>query len=263
MGKRVSFPTRSFGSDTPAPDPSALAEWVGTRRGRAADLITYQLEEGLCPQIDAGISSPCAGGRFYHDRLLGSLVGIEGTAVIGEIGYDPQSLLHDADDMDVIRKNTWLAAPAPHELGLKDRYFHDPEEAAHSLFSAYQEMMRAMRDAGIAGHVLLCEKPDGEELEALAARKVFFFSHDQTKKSLALLLEYQPVVAIKPSGLGIIRDLMGEYDIQKIVLIDAEEEDLIQALDLKDPDSLLCGGYCPDSCSRYWRSIVEKASFVR
>jgi hypothetical protein len=172
-------------------------------------------------------------------------------------------LVHDADDLVMLHKNLWLAVPAPRELGLADRYFHDPEEAAHSLFSAYLGLMRTMRDAGIAGHVLLCERPDGEELEALAGRKVFFFSRDQTKKALALLLEYQPVIAIRPSDLELIGDLMGEYEVQKIVLLDAGEEDLRQALDFKDPDSLLCGGYCRDSCGHYWKNIVENASIVR
>jgi hypothetical protein len=70
-------------------------------------------------------------------------------------------------------------------------------------------------------------------------------------------------VAIKPSALGLIRELMDEYDVQKLVLLDAEKEDLVRALELKDPDCLLCGGYCQDSCSQYWKSIVEKASIVR
>jgi hypothetical protein len=263
MGKRVSFPTRSFGSDPQTPDPGALAEWVGARRGRTADLISYQLEQGLTPQLDAGVTIPCAGGKLYHDRWLGSIVGIEGTAITGEIGGDTRSLVQDADDLEILRKNLWLAVPAPMELGLADRYFHDPEESAHSLFSAYQVMMRAMRDAGIAGHVLLCEKPARDELENLAGRKVFFFSRDQTKKSLALILEYQSVLAIRPSGLELIRDLMGEYEVQKIVLLDAGEEDLRQALEFKDPDGLLCGGYCQDSCSQYWKSIVENASIAK
>jgi hypothetical protein len=263
MGKRVSFPTRSFGSDAPVPDPGALAEWVRERRGRTGDLITYQVEEGLVPQLDAGVTTPCAGGSFYHTRWAGSLIGVEGTAITEEIGCDTLPLLRDIDDLDLIQKNLWLATPSPYGLRLTDNYFHDPEEAAYSLFSAYREMMRAMRDAGIAGHVLLCEKPAREELEALAGRKVFFFSRNQTKKSLALLLEYQSVVAIRPSGLGLIRDLLGEYEVQKIILLDAEEEYLLQALDLKDPDSLLCGGYCDNSCSLYWKSIVEKASLIR
>lgn len=263
MRKRVSFPTRSFGSDAQAPDPGSLVEWVGSRRGRAADLITYQLEQGLMPQLNSGVTSPCAGGRFYHDRWLGSLIGIEGTEITGEIGCDTGQLLNDADDLDMVRKNLWLAVPAPRELGLSDHYFHDPDEAAHSLVSTYQEMMRAMRDAGTAGHVLLYEKPLGEELEALADRKVFFFSRHQTKKSLSLLLEHQSVVAIRPSRLELIGDLMGEYEVQKIILLDAGEEDLRQALEYKDPDGLLCGGYCQDSCSHYWKSIVENASILR
>jgi hypothetical protein len=263
MGKRVSFPTRSFGSDAPEPEHDALAEWVGARRGRAADLITYHLEAGLVPQIEARVTLPCAGGRFYQRRLLDSLFGIEGTAITGEVGCDTLPFVQDTLDLDIMQKNLWFAAPSPRELGLTDRYFQDRDEAAHSVYSAYQEMMRAMRDAGIAGHVLLCRNPAGEELDVLAGRKVFFFCHDQTRKSLALLLEHQALVAIRPSALGLIRELMDEYDVQKIVLLDAEKEDLVQALELKDPDSLLCAGYCQDSCSQYWKSIVEKASIIR
>lgn len=261
--KRVSFPTRSFGSDAPVPDPGALAEWVGARRGRLGDLTTYRLEEGLQYQIDAGVTTPCAGGRFYLDRLLDSLIGVEGTGITGEVECDTVSLIRDADVLNTMGKNLWLAIPSPLALGLTNRYFHDQEEATHSLFSAYQEMMRAMRDAGVAGHVLLCDTPTGEELEALAGRNVFFFARHQTKKTLALLLEFQTFVAVRPSGIGLIRDLMGEYDVLKIILLDAGEEDLLQALEFKDPENLLCGGYCHDSCSHYWKSIVEKASLIR
>jgi hypothetical protein len=56
---------------------------------------------------------------------------------------------------------------------------------------------------------------------------------------------------------------MGEYDVRNIVLLDAGEEDIKKALEFKDPENLLCGGYCHDSCSHYWKSLVEKASLVR
>lgn len=262
MGKRVSFPTRSFGSDAPVPEPGALAEWVGAHRGRSGDLITYQLEEGLQHQLDAGVSYPCAGGRFYRDRLLDSLIGVEGTVMTGEMGWDAVPLVHDIDDLNTMGKNLWLSVPSPLDLGLTDQYFHDPEEAIHSLFSAYRGVMRAMRDGGITGHVLLNEKPSGEELEALAGRNVIFFSKDQKKESLALLLEHQSAIAVRPSALGLIGDLMNEYEVLKIILIDAEKEDIRKALELKDPDSLFCGGYCHDSCGQYWKSIVENASIV-
>jgi hypothetical protein len=124
-------------------------------------------------------------------------------------------------------------------------------------------MMRAMRDAGVAGHVLLCDTPTGEELEALAGRNVFFFTENQNKKTLSLLLEYQAVVAVRPSALGLVEDLMGEYEVLKIVILDAGEEALMQALGFKDPENLLCGGYCHDACSHYWKSIVKKASVIR
>jgi len=194
--------------------------------------------------------------------MLDSLIGVEGTVMTGEMGCDTRALIRDTDDLNTMEKNLWIAVPSPLDLGLTDQYYHDPEEATHSLFSAYRGMMRAMRDNGIAGHVLLNEKPSGEELEALAGRNVIFFSNDQKKESLALLLEYQPVIAVRPQGIRLIGDLMDEYDVQKIILIDAGEADIRQALEVKDPDSLLCGGYCHESCGKYWRSIVENASII-
>ena len=263
MRKRVSFLTRSLGSDGPITDREVLAEWVRARRGREADLITYQLEEGLMPQIEAGINTPCAGGKFYQDRLISSLFGIEGRAITGELGCDILPIVKDAEDLASIQKDLWFAFPAPRELGLSNRFYHDSEEGISALLSVYREMMRSMRDKGISGHILHCEKPVKEELETLAGSKVFFFSHIETKKTLEILLEYQGTVAVRSSALGLIEDLMDEYDLQKIILIDAREEDLLRALEIKDAEHLICGGYCPDSCDHYWKSMVENASVFR
>jgi len=80
---------------------------------------------------------------------------------------------------------------------------------------------------------------------------------------LEILLEYQGTVAVRSSALGLIEDLMDEYDVQKIILIDAREEDLLRALEIKDAEHLIYGGYCPDSCDHYWKSMVENASVFR
>jgi len=215
------------------------------------------------PQIEAGINTPCAGGKFYQDRLISSLFGIEGRTITAELGCNIPPLLKDAEDLASIQKDLWFAFPAPREIGLCNRFYHDSDEAIYALYSVYREMMRSMRDKGISGHILHCDNPVSEELEALAGRRVFFFSHIETKKTLEILLEYQATVAVRSSALGLIEDLMDEYDVQKIILIDSREDDLHRALEIKDAEHLICGGYCQDSCDFYWKSMVENASVIR
>jgi hypothetical protein len=263
VGKRIVFSTRSFGSDTPPPDPSILAGWVREHRGRSADLISYFLEEGLVPQVEADVTLPCAGGRFYRRRWQDALTGIEDSVITAEPGCDATQLVADAVDLGRIRKNLRVAIPAPHVLALKDQYFKDSDEADHSLSAVYGDMMRAMRDAGIAGHIVCGERAIPEELAALAGKKVFFFSRDQTARSLSSLLEHQAAVAVRPSALPTLEELMGEYDVQTIILLDPGELDLRQALTIKDQDQLICGGYCRESCDSYWRDLVEKAMIRR
>ena len=263
VGKRIAFSTRSFGSDASSPDPVHLAEWVRERRGRSADLISYLLDEGLAPQLDAPVTMPCAGGRFYRMRWQDAITGVEDTVITSEPGCDTTELVADARDLERTRKNLWVAIPAPHALALKDRYFNDPDEADHALCAVYADMMRAMRDAGVGGHVVCCERIRTEEIAMLAGKKVFFITWDQTPQSLTRLLEHQPVVAVRSSALPILSELMGEYDVSKIILLDPDEPGLRQALTMKDPDQLICGGYCRESCSGYWRELVEKAAISR
>ena len=263
VGKPIVFPTRSFGSDAPPPDPGLLAQWVRTRRGQPADLTSYFLEQGLVPQLDAGVALPCAGGRFYRERWLDALTGIEDSVITAEPGCNPTELVADAVDLGRIRKNPRVAIPAPHVLALEDRYFRDPDEADQCLSAVYRDLMRAMRDAGAAGHVLCGDRAVPDELAALAGKKVFFHVQDQTSRSLSTLLEHQASVAVRPSALPSLAELMGEYDVQTIILLDPDEPGLRQALTMKDPDQLICGGYCRASCGRYWRDLVEKATVRR
>ena len=263
MGKRLSFSTRSFGSDAYQHDPSLLPDWVAERRGREGDLTSFLLEQGIQPQIDAEVTYPCAGGTFYTGRWKEAIEGVENGIMSSELGARMGDIVRDAEDLDRIRKELFMAIPAPHMLGLHDRYYRDPEEAAESLFSVYRTLMRGQRDAGLNGHVIFGETVNQAELEALARQKVIFFPFSLNRKSLSLLLEYQQIVAVKPSMLAGLSDLMGVYEVHRIVLIDAAEQDLRQALQIRDPDQILCGGYCRESCREYWKNLVKKAEILK
>ena len=263
MGKRLSFPTRSFGTDPSLPDPMMIPRWISERRGREGDLTSCLLEQGIVLQMKAGLTMACAGGRYYGDRWKAAFTGLTDQAITGELGVSPQDILRDAEDLARIREDLWISVPAPHLLAFEDRYYGNNEDADQVVFSAYKTLMREQRDAGIRGHVLLCETINREELESLAGKKAFFFPQTLNRKSLGFLLEYQQTVALNPGQLRLITELMDEYELRTIVLLDPEEQDLRQALLIRDPDQIACGGYCRSSCEEYWKNLVEKSSILK
>jgi hypothetical protein len=262
MGKRLSFPTRSFGSDGARPDRSSLAEWVSRHRGREGDLSSYLLERELSFQQAAGVNIPCAGGRFYFEKWRNFLTGVENGRISGELGYDGAGLLKDTEEVTSLVKGVWMTVPAPHLLGLKTGLSRDPDEATSALHDVYHDMMRSGRDAHLSGHVFFCDQAVGEELESFAGRKVFFFSPAMNRKSLGQFLEYQQSIALIPGMLPVLEELLADYEVSRIILLDPEEEDLRKALSIRDPDQIAVGGYCTGDCEGYWKKVVKRSSLI-
>lgn len=263
MGKRLSFPTRSFGSDPDLPDPVVLSRWVSDRRGHEGDLTSFLLEQDIHLQIKAGISLPCAGGMHYCERWKEAFTGLAGQVIREDLGVSLQDITRDAGDLARIRDDVWISVPAPGSLAFEDRYYGNGTDARDAVLSVYKTLMREQRDAGIRGHVLLCENLHQAELESLAGKKVFFLSQNMNRRTLGFLLEYQQTVALKPGQIRLITDLMEQYEVHSIVLLDPEEQDLRQVLQIRDPDQVLCGGYCRSSCGEYWKKLVEKSSILK
>ncbi|MDD1718597.1 MAG: hypothetical protein LUQ25_00930, partial [Methanoregulaceae archaeon] len=220
MVKIRKIPTRSFGSDGDLPDIPEIAEWVSKRKGLTGDLVSYQLERFFTVQEDAGISWPCAGGAFYKGRVLECLRETEGTDIIGELDLEMASL---AEDAQLFSSGVWFSVPSPGDLGLADHYYGDADETGNALRKVYRRMLRGMRDAGAGGHVLLCSKPDQGDVEALAGKKTFFFSQDQSVESLSMILEHQGDIAVNPTGVNLIRDELAEqYEISRLIVLDPD-----------------------------------------
>ncbi|MGA2699280.1 MAG: hypothetical protein ABSE74_06540 [Methanoregula sp.] len=261
MAKIVPLGTRAFGAEPGMPDVAALAGWVAGHRGIAADLHAYRLDRSLAPQLAAGITRPCAGGLFYRDRVRGSLCGLCEDIVTDEIGVETGTVSEDAGFITAQKKETWCAVPAPHELGIRDRYYDDEDEWNDALAGAYRTIMRAMRDTGIGGHVLLCSKMNMTETTLLARDNVFFFPTTPDEESLRILMEHQRRVAVKKKMLDIVFDLANEYDLHQLILMDPDDEAVRLALSHLDPDQVMAGGYCTDACDTYWGNLVETAIY--
>ncbi|MFA6225765.1 MAG: hypothetical protein WC620_06205 [Methanoregula sp.] len=263
MAKLHKLTTRAFGAEPGAPDVARLTEWIAEHRDTMADLTTYQLNQSLAPQLAAGIGHPCAGGKFCADRIRASFLDVAGGGVTDEIAVNTEALIEDAAGIVVQKRTSWCALPAPHVLGLIDRYYHDDEEWSDAITEAYSTLMRAMRDIGIAGHVLICDKIEEMEMVALAAQKVFFFQPDADCKSLECLMEHQTQIAVRPKQLETVFDLTNEYDLRKIFIVDADAEAITLALSHLDPDQVNVGGYCRDKNGECWKNLVANAVYER
>jgi len=211
MVKRRILPTRAFGTEPEVPDIPVLAEWVAKNQGKSGDLISFYLDQSLSGQLSSEITIPCAGGIFYKDRIMDSLMGIDCKTVVDEIALNTDEVTKDARGIVSQKKNVWCALPAPHALCITDSYYLDEDEWHDAIAGAYRTLMRSMRDGGIAGHVLVCDTIDEVELSALARQKVVFFARDPNRDGLATLMEYQRQVAVDRHHLAMAFDLAGEY----------------------------------------------------
>ncbi len=261
MARRLKIPVRSFGSEVGTPTVEELAEWVAQRRGIGGDLVTCQLEISLEPQGDVDI--PCAGGMFYGRRWRDCLVGFREGVLVDEPDIDPREVIDDALALAARRKGVWVSLPAPHLLGLQDAYVGDAEEFQEILAGLYARLAREMRDQGVRGHVLISEAAQEVELDELAARRIVFFPKDPETFDFETLLEYQTELVVLPQQIGTAAELMEEYRIRRLILLNPESGDLAAATEYADPEMLQAGGYCERDCTDYWRGVTEQAFIPR
>jgi hypothetical protein len=262
MTKQRTLPTRGFGAEPGMPDIPLLAAWVAEHRGKSGDLISFRLDQSLTPQISAGITMPCSGGKFYQDRIMACLDGIQDNQAVDEISIRTSAIIEDAVSIVAQKKGVWCALPAPHALGIRDSYYDDEDEWTDAITGVYRNLMRSMRDAGINGHIIICDKVDDAEISSLARQKVFFFQPEPDRDGLQSLMEYQRQVAISPAHLDIVFDIANEYELHEIIILDADKASIAVALSHLDPDQVVVGGYCRGDCEKYWRSIVEYAVYT-
>ena len=262
MAKRLKLSTRALGAEPGMPDVAALAAWIADHRGTTADIITYLLDISLEPQVTAGIIIPCAGGRFYKNRIMQCLLGVDSRKAIGELGLDPQAISEDAAGIVVQKKGAWCALPAPHVLGITDTYYNDEAEWNDAITGTYRTLMRSMRDVGISGHVLICDTLSEPEIASLVRQNVFFFQPKPDRESLACLLEHQRQIAVSRDQLDTVIDLSSEYDLRKIIIIDPDQASIARALSGLDPDEISAGGYCTETCEDYWKNLVDVAVYT-
>jgi hypothetical protein len=262
MSKKIKFQTRSLGSEPdPGQEKDELVRWIQSRAGLGGDLARYRFQNPLVFQREAEVDVPCAGGRFYGERLRECLAGIDNGKIIGELGLDPG--LFKKDIVEVVKRPypLWVAMPGPGELGITDEYYGEQEEASRNLYFWFRRLMREMRDSGADGHVLICDHISDEELEALCGKKILFYLSDPDQEGLERLLEHQRTIAVPGATLNLVINCKEEYPVDNLILIDPSTIGLEKALEHWETDHIKAGGYCRESCNKYWKNIVTAAVF--
>ena len=97
---------------------------------------------------------------------------------------------------------------------------------------------------------------------SLAGPLVFFFHPEPDRDDLTLLLERQRQVAVRKEQLPAIFDLMNEYTVRKIFLLDPDPGAIALARTHFDPDQVVAGGYCAEGGESYWKDLVTSAEFT-
>ncbi|MBN1433006.1 MAG: hypothetical protein JW931_09580 [Methanomicrobiaceae archaeon] len=260
MKRRFDIILKSLGSEyMEDPDVRDLANWIKDQKGSGCDLITYKLERSLLSQRRADI--PCTGGLYYSDRLSESIGGLKSGGLCSEPYPVTTEMSQDAERIRKIRKGSHVALPVPSSLGISDYYFNDHQDFISSLCEVFKKLMREQRDRGIKGHILISDRFSRIELEELSGPKTYLFSPSGGSKVISSILEYQEKIAVFPDKIDSLFEIMPEYDLKAITLIDPGDKDLERLLSEFDPDSVLSGGYCRGCERDYWDDLKER-SFV-
>ena len=255
MKKRQNLILQSFGATgrtMPAPKADELAKWIQTPRPKKTDcdITTYFLERQLRAQAGFADILGCGGG-FYASRLLESIGGHKEGYVNGELYAIPDMVKADAECVKALQKTLGrncsatplnFVLPSPSALKLNDVFYEDIGEYYSAICEVYAKIMREQRDLGVKSHILRADMFAHDELEELSRERVFFCSPAATSRQLSNILEYQTAVAIIPSKLPVLFELMNEYEVREVCLINAKPSDFEPCLEHFDPDCIKAGG---------------------
>ncbi|WAI00754.1 hypothetical protein [Methanogenium organophilum] len=257
MKKRRNLPVWSFGGEEPDPNLSVLAAWAGRQKGASCDLLSFKVEHSLQDQI--GLDRLAYGGMFYADRMRESIGGIRSGFLREEPWTSPDSLRDDAARASAISRNVWAVLPSPLHLKIDDGIYSDREEYESALCRMYGLLMREIRDAGVYGTIIIGEQFSALEREMLPGRRVRLHSLSGTSRALSGILEVQNSLSLSAKRLIILPDLLDEYEIRSVSVIDGTEKDFAGLLSYFDPGDITAGGFSLAGGKKYWDGVHEHA----
>lgn len=252
MAKKIRLKTISLGSEPDQPDMDELTCFIRSMKGQDADLTTYYLIRSLKKQLEAGISSPAGGGLFMQPRFEDALTYSSEGCYVHTSGFeaDARMMIKTASQAKSVLPSPGLLSGAPSP---------EDEEAFAEFCDSYSQVLRSMRDQKITGHILHSKEISPIESELLSSRKTIFVIPEGSVDVQSELLEVQSTLALTSSRIQILDDLVDQYDIKMLILVDPDEDGLKGALKHFDTDRIQVGGYGRPENDQYWKHIGENA----
>ncbi|MDE4909080.1 hypothetical protein L0665_10715 [Methanogenium marinum] len=257
MNKRRNLPVWSFGGEEPDPDVPILAAWTGRQKGGVCDLLSFKVESSLKDQV--GLDRLAYGGMYYGDRICDSIGGVRSGFLREEPWLRSEYLLDDASRAVSLSRKVWAVLPSPLHLKIEDVVFHDREEYEDALCSIYKSLMREMRDAGVYGTIIVGDQFSSLERELLPGRRVFLHSLSGSTRAISKILEVQNTLSLSAHRLSVIPDLINEYEIRALTVIDGTEKDFTGLISYFDPEDLTAGGLSSGGGKKYWDDVSSHA----
>ncbi len=263
MKKRQNLILKSFGAGSiTSPSPKKISGWILENKMSRCDLISYKTELQLKEQ-KGYVDFSCAGGLFYGERIIESFPGIKSGFLRAEPYTDPEFLRLDSVRAAKICKKSYFSFPSPLELKIEDAYFKDRTEFIGSICTEYKKMMRIQRDLGVKSHIIISDRFDETELEELCRERVFFFSPDGGYGVLKTILEYQNSIAVKPEKLPVVFELLKDYEIKSVSVINGCHADFMSCLDHFDSENIISGGFSDDCFNDCWKNLKDESFVMR
>jgi len=253
MKKKRELKTISLGFEPDTPPVSVLVDYISEYRGVEADLITFQMLLSRFSQKKAGIDEIAVGGSFCRSRLEEGLTWDEelGPLVRPEvIAADFRLLAGHGGEVKSVHESPAVLSSCPPP---------DDEDSFAEMFHGFRQMLRALRDNRVSGHIIHLKEPGPFELELLSSPKTLLFLEQPTHEDLEELLEHTSDLIIQAEMMSQVDDLMDRYQVRNLIMCDASEPALLDALQYVDHDHLKVAGYGAGSEGEYWKKVKESA----
>lgn len=253
MKKKREFKTLSLGSEPDIPQVSVLQEFISAYRGIEADLISFQLLRSFSAQKNANIDDIAVGGKYCRSRLEESLSWDEesGPHVTPDaMVADYELLTRSGGQIRSVHESPALLSSCPSP---------DDEDAYAEMFHGFRQLMRTLRDNRVSGHIIHLKEPVPFELELLSSPKILLFLEQPAPGALEELLEHTSDLIIRAEMMSQVDDLMDRYQVKNLIVCDASEPSLLDALQYVDRDHLKVAGYGAGSEEEYWEKLKKYA----
>lgn len=253
MKKKREFKTLSLGSEPDIPPVSVLQEFISAYRGIEADLITFQLLRSFSAQKNVNIDDIAVGGKYCRTRLEESLSWDEesGPHVTPDaMVADYELLTRSGGQIRSVHESPALLSSCP---------FSDDEDAYAEMFHGFRQIMRTLRDNRVSGHIIHLKEPVPFELELLSSPKILLFLEQPAPGALEELLEHTSDLIIRAEMMSQVDDLMDRYPVKNLIMCDAPESALLDALQYVDHDHLKVAGYGAGLEVEYWEKLKKSA----